>query len=89
MRVTAEACRCFNEAEAIKPRIRRGIWRIRAMALGFNEAEAIKPRIPQSAIRIDLLYMRFNEAEAIKPRIPARSGDSLTIERAASMRPRR
>ena len=37
---------CFNEAEALKPRILRGvILENRPAVDGFNEAEALKPRI--------------------------------------------
>ena len=35
----------FNEAEALKPRIRLTLPSDRAAKAGFNEAEALKPRI--------------------------------------------
>ena len=37
---------CFNEAEALKPRIQQLVKLFNAMTrFGFNEAEALKPRI--------------------------------------------
>ena len=59
----------FNEAEAIKPRNRRGPDRwASAKADSFNEAEAIKPRNPCSQGNTECTNTGFNEAEAIKPR---------------------
>ena len=45
--------RCFNEAEAIKPRKRDTGNRAGRGDSGFNEAEAIKPRKPDHAYRIN------------------------------------
>ena len=39
---------CFNEAEALKPRIRLAESTQPSPLTGFNEAEALKPRIPAS-----------------------------------------
>ena len=43
--VTARLQQCFNEAEALKPRIRIVMIFDFPPFPGFNEAEALKPRI--------------------------------------------
>ena len=60
---------CFNEAEAIKPRIPALPPISDDLATRFNEAEAIKPRIRQQGFELGHGAGGFNEAEAIKPRI--------------------
>ena len=50
--VSLLAMRCFNEAEAIKPRNLQLDRRSASQPGGFNEAEAIKPRNPEDRHRI-------------------------------------
>ena len=69
----------FNEAEALKPRIRGEIIIAKTkVKISFNEAEALKPRIPPTGWPnlVELLPC-FNEAEALKPRILGQRRQSL------------
>ena len=77
--------RCFNEAEAIKPRNPAahrlcGWHQLRRPSYRFNEAEAIKPRNPTCELGLStgMRISRFNEAEAIKPRNPGLVTDFAT-----------
>ena len=61
---------CFNEAEALKPRIPISLTALTVCSTPcFNEAEALKPRIRGQCVRIRARAECFNEAEALKPRI--------------------
>ena len=71
---------CFNEAEALKPRIHPYVLHAPAYTPGFNEAEALKPRIlPANSDWKKAGHRRFNEAEALKPRIHRACSDTLHI----------
>ena len=75
---------CFNEAEALKPRIpNRRKPENHGNPGRFNEAEALKPRILVPLDGAVWLYDRFNEAEALKPRIPTRQ--SASVRRASGL----
>ncbi len=85
------ACRRFNEAEALMPRMQPRASAMASPAFRrFNEAEALMPRMlsvfPQAAIA---RRSCFNEAEALMPRMRPRGFGGVRSDAGASMRPRR
>ena len=93
MAVLTKSRACFNEAEAITPRIRVAARCVVVAGPGFNEAEAITPRIPYAVRQYKKLHPKgFNEAEAITPRIPSMRkglrGSAWSFNEAEAITPR-
>ena len=80
--------RCFNEAQAFRPRIRLDRLQIHAIYDSFNEAQAFRPRIRLWRLCTARYKRCFNEAQAFRPRILPCDAPVHAQASPASMRPR-